>query len=82
MKLELLTSEGCIHCHEVKKYLSEIKPQFPDLEVKEVDMISPEGQEMIQKYMIMASPGIIIDGELFGMGGVSKGKLLERLQKK
>jgi hypothetical protein len=28
----------------------------------------------------MASPGIVIDGELFSTGGVSKEKLIEKLK--
>lgn len=80
MKLELLTSPGCVHCHEVKEYLGKIKPEIPHVEVEEVDILSPKGQEMVQKYMIFASPGIIIDGELFATGGVDKTKLLEKLK--
>lgn len=80
MKLELLTSPGCTHCHEVNEYLAEIKPQIPHVDVEEIDILSPRGQEMVQKYMIFSSPGIIIDGELFATGGVDKGKLFERLK--
>jgi glutaredoxin len=71
---------GCHSCAEVKKIIEEIKPDFPDLEVEEIDMITPEGQQMVQKYGIMSSPGIIIDGELFSTGGVNKEKLIEKLK--
>ena len=81
MKVELLTAPACTHCAEVKKILEEIKPDFPSLEVEEVEMTTPKGQEMIQKYQIMASPGIVINGELFATGGASKEQLVDALKK-
>lgn len=80
MKLQLLTSPGCHICEEVKKILEEIKPDFPALEVEEVDMTTPGGQAMIQKYSIFSSPGVIINGEFFSTGGVNKEKLIEKLK--
>lgn len=80
IKLQLLTSEGCVHCAEVKRILEEIKPDFPNLEVTEIDMVTPEGQEMIGKYMIMSSPGVVINGELFSTGAISKDELVAKLQ--
>ena len=45
-------------------------------------MTTPEGQAMIGKYMVMSSPGIVIDGELFSQGGLDKSKLIDKLKKK
>lgn len=72
--------EGCVHCAKAKKVLEEIKPDFPDLAVEEIDIASEKGQEMVQKYGIMASPGIVIDGELFSSGGLDKNKLIKKLK--
>ena len=36
--------------------------------------------EMVKKYMIMASPGIIINEELFSTGGVNKEKFEAKLK--
>ena len=47
---------------------------------EEIDMTTEKGQEIIQKYAILASPGIIISGELFSSGGVKKEKLVEKLK--
>jgi len=46
----------------------------------EIDIASPEGQELAGKYGVMASPGIVINDELFSTGGVDKDKLIERLR--
>lgn len=80
MKLQFLTMPGCSHCAEAKKIIEEIKPDFPDLEIEEIDMTTPEGQELVQKHGIMSSPGVIIEGELFSTGGLDKEKLIEKLK--
>lgn len=79
-KIQYLTMPGCHTCAEVKKTINEILPQFPETEFKEIDMSTSEGQEMIQKYQIMSSPGIIIDGKLFSSGGFNKEKFIDKLK--
>ena len=75
-KLQLLTMSGCHTCAEDKKTIEEIQPEFPDLEIEEVDITTPEGQEMVQKYSIISSPGIIIDAELLSTGDVNKENII------
>ena len=80
-KIQFLTMVGCHNCEAVKKIFDEIMPEFKDTaEVVEIDMTTPEGQELVQKHSVMASPGIIINGELFSTGGVNKEKLIEKLR--
>lgn len=80
MTLQFLTAPGCHICEEVRKILKEIKIDFPDLEIEEIDMTTPRGQELVQRHSIMVSPGIIIEGELFSSGGVDKEKLINKLR--
>jgi len=80
-QIQFLTIPGCHNCEAAKKIFDEVMPEFKDrFEVKEFDMTAPDGQELMQKYGVMASPGIIINDELFSTGGVSKEKLLEKLR--
>ncbi len=79
MEVKVLSTPACGECAKAKKILAEIKPQYPELAVEEVDMATPEGQEIISKYMIMSSPGVIINGELFSTGALDKQKLIEKL---
>ncbi len=80
-KILFLTIVGCHNCEKVKKIFDEVIPQFKDkVEVEEIDIATPRGQELVQKYSIMASPGIIINDELFATGGVDKEKLIEKLK--
>ena len=78
LKVQFLTMDGCHSCATVKKAIEELKPEFPNLEIEEIDITTPKGQELVQKYQIMASPGIIINGEIFSTGPVSKGELREK----
>lgn len=78
--IQFLTMVGCTNCAEVKKTFDEILPDFPGIKVEEIDIASPEGQKLVQKYSIMASPGIVIDGKLFSTGGVNREKLVKKLE--
>lgn len=78
-KILFLTMPGCHNCAAAKKIFDEIMPDLPDVEVDEIDMMTPEGQKLVQEYGIMASPGIVINDELFSTGGVDKKKLVEKL---
>ena len=78
--LEELTSPGCQHCAAFKKFWHEIEKDWPNVTFKEVSLTTPEGQEMVQKYMIFASPGIILNGELFSTGGVNQKEFIGKLK--
>ena len=80
LKVQFLTIAGCHNCAEVKKSLEELRLEFPNLEIEEIDMATPKGQELVGKYQIMASPGIVVNGELFSTGPVSKEKLREKFR--
>jgi len=78
--LQELSSPGCVHCAEFEKFWHSIEKDWPNAEYKKTDITTPEGQDLIHKYMIFASPGIIINGELFSTGGFNKDKLLGKLK--
>ena len=81
IKIQELSAPGCSHCASAKKILEEeIKPQFPEVEVEYVDMMSEQGQKMVQQYGIMSSPGIVVNGDLFSVGGLNKNKLVEKIK--
>ena len=78
--LEELTSPGCTHCAAFKEFWEEEKANWPNVTFKEVSLTEPEGQEMVQKYQIFVSPGIILNGELFATGGINKETFKEKLK--
>jgi len=79
-KIQFLTMPGCHNCEAAQKIFDEIMPDFPNIEVEKIDIATDAGQELVQKYSIMASPGIIINDELFSAGGVNREKLIEKLK--
>lgn len=79
IKLQFLTMPGCPNCAEAKTVLEKVKKDFPELEIKELDISAPEAQTLVSRHQIMASPGIVINGELFSTGGLNEKKLREKL---
>lgn len=71
---------GCVECKRFEEHWEQIKLEFPNVEYKNVSAISPEGQELVSKYSIMMSPGIIVNDELFGVGGIDMEKLKIRIK--
>ena len=78
--LEVLTSPGCAHCRAFVEYWHTIEKDWPNVTFQDVSILSKEGQDMAQKFMIFASPGIVLNGELWATGGFDKSKFLEKLQ--
>ena len=80
MKIQFLTMPGCHACEEAKKVLDGVLPDFPAAELEIIDMTGEKGMELVRKHGIMASPGLIINGELFSTGGLEGRRLAEKLK--
>jgi len=78
--LEVLTSPGCTHCHAFLEYWKGASAEWPNVTLKEISLVTPEGTAMAGKYEIFASPGIVLNGELFATGGFDPKKLEEKLK--
>ena len=76
--LKILTSPNCTHCHAFLSYWETEGKNWPKVEMKEISILTPEGQQAAMKYQIFASPGIIINDELFDAGGFDKKQLEEK----
>jgi glutaredoxin len=72
IKVTLIRPDGCHHCKEVKNTLEELKGDFPDLVVEEINMVTPEGQKLVQEHHILSSPGILVNDEFFAFGGATE----------
>ena len=78
--LEVLTAPGCTHCHEFLEFWKTIESQWKNVSMKEISIITPEGQALVGKYQIFASPGIILNNEIFATGGFNKEKFTDKLK--
>ena len=72
IKVTLIRPPGCSHCVAVKATLENMKADYPDLTIEEIDMTTPEGQELVQKYNILSSPGNMANDEFFAFGGATE----------
>ena len=77
IKLELLSMPDCTHCAAAKEVIEKIKGDYPEMEVEIIDVT--EHPDVAQKYMLMSSPGIVINGKLEFTGGVRENALRARL---
>ncbi len=77
--LEELSSPGCHNCAGFKEFWEAEKTKWPNVTFNELSIITPEGQALVQKHQIFASPGIILNGELFSTGGVNKDDFIKKL---
>lgn len=78
--LDVLASPGCHVCKTFEEFWHSIEKEWPNVSFKKLDVTTPEGQEIAQKYMIFASPGIILNGELWATGGFDKTAFLEKIK--
>lgn len=75
-----LSSPGCHNCAAFKEFWEGESVNWPQVNFREVSLTEPEGQELVQKYQIFASPGIIINDELFCTGGVNQDDFKAKLK--
>ena len=75
-----LSAPGCTHCAAFQEFWHGIEKDWPKVKFREVSVTTPEGTELAGKHMIFASPGIILNGELFSTGGVDEEKFLAKLK--
>ena len=78
--LEELSSPGCHICKTFEEFWHGVENQFPNVQYKNISVISPLGMELAGRHMILASPGIIINGELFSTGGFDQEKFINKIK--
>ncbi len=77
MKMEILFVPGCTCCDHVISDARDLKKEFSlDIEVIDVTV----RLEMLERYPIFSSPGIVINSELVHTGDIKKEKLRKLIQ--
>ena len=79
IKITLIRPDGCGHCAAVKKTIENLKVDYPEITLEEIDMVSSEGMALVQKHHILSSPGILVNDEFFSMGGATEQELKKKL---
>jgi len=78
--LEELVAPGCQICRRFEEFWHSLEKDWSNISFRKIDVTTPEGMEMAKKYMIFASPGIILNGELWATGGFDKNKFVQKLK--
>ena len=74
-----LTVPNCVQCAEAKHVIEKVKADFPDMVIENINII--EHPEILEKYHVMSSPGIVINGKLEYSGGLDEASFREKLTK-
>ena len=77
--LQEISVQGCADCRRFEEWWEKNKFNFPNVNFEKMSNNDPRWQELVLKHTIMASPGIILNGELFSTGSVNTVKLAEKL---
>lgn len=73
MKHVKILGTGCRNCQTTLKLVEEVaRARGVEIELEKVDQIQD-----IMRYRIMATPGVVIDGEVLHSGGVPDRKKVE-----
>lgn len=77
--IRFFTMPGCGACVVVRSMLDRVLPNYPGLEVEEIDLA--ERPEEASRYGVMACPALALDSDLAFVGGVSERALRSRLDR-
>lgn len=77
-KVQVLKTPGCSSCAQATKLVKKIK-QEENLKFKLEEIDITEQPELVEKYQIMVSPGIVIDGKLAFSGVPNEKELKKKL---
>lgn len=77
IRLKILTTPGCAHCRQAKQVLEQVRGDYPDLEVEEIDIT--RHPEVVARYGVFVSPAVIINEAVAFTGGVREKDLRARL---
>lgn len=70
----LVTSPGCHFCDEALSLLEELAETSP-LRIETVPLSSERGRSLLVRHRVPFPPILMIDGEFFGHGRISRRKL-------
>jgi glutaredoxin len=66
-KVQLIFTQSCGYCGPAKEIFRNLQTKH-NFEYEEIDAATPQGQELVQKFDIMAVPTIIINDKVQFVG--------------
>ena len=71
MTIVLLVSPTCSACPSAKQLFKQLRSKY-SFHYREVDITTPDGQELAQRHAVRAVPATILDGRLTFVGVPSR----------
>ncbi len=78
VKVVLVTAPRCHFCDDASTLLDDLSDRFP-ITTRKVPLDSEEGTAIAARYRVPFPPVLLIDGEYFGHGRISRRKLTKAL---
>lgn len=76
-----VTSYGCTPCLRVKRILTELQAEMPDLALEEVEYKSESGAKLAIENGIQYPPAVFVDGKLIAKGKIQADSLIRTIRK-
>jgi glutaredoxin len=74
----VVTSPGCHFCEDALRLLDELAETSP-LQIETVPLSSERGRTLLVRHRVPFPPIVLVDGEFFGYGRISRRQLEARL---
>jgi len=74
LTVTVVESESCHFCADARQVLVDAAGRFP-LDVRVIDVRSPEGQALMHAHRAAMSPLVLLDGVFFSHGRLPRNKL-------
>jgi hypothetical protein len=81
VEITLLVQPDCGLCSHAEAVLERLAGEFP-LQVRHVDLATPEGQELGARSGMAFPPAVLVDGDSFGFGRLSERRLRRELNRR
>ncbi len=81
LRATLVTTPECHLCEHALEVLARLRHTWP-LVVEEVAWKSPEGLALVQRDGVPFPPALYVNGELYGYGRLSEGRLRRLLERR
>lgn len=77
MILQFINRGTETNCQVLKKLLNRVKKKFPGLVIEDINVNSPRGKKLVEKYNLIVTPGIAINGNLVLSGEINETDLIK-----
>ncbi|AYK15857.1 MAG: glutaredoxin family protein [Methanosarcina flavescens] len=78
VKVTLIHASWCTACPATRRFWKDLESEY-NFEYEEIDVETPKGQALIDKYGIIGVPTTIIDGEVAFTGLPKKAEAIARI---